>query len=74
MLLMTSAIPRPLSLSMKNLHAKEDGKEKTGKRCFAFCQPMVPCTLLPVTRVSRAFRACLHAKNEALEVEEWALT
>ena len=34
----------------------------------------LPCTLLPVTRVSRAFRACLHAKNEALEEEEWALT
>ena len=49
MLLMTSAISRPLSLSMKNLHAKEGGKEKTGKRCFAFSQPMVPFTLSPVT-------------------------
>ena len=66
MLLMTSAIPKNLSLSMKHLHAKEGGKEKTGKRCFAFSQPMVPCTLSPVTRVSFAFRPCLHAKNEAL--------
>ena len=67
MLLVTSAIPRPLSL--KDLHAKEGGKEKTGKRCFAFSQPMVPCTLSSVTRVSFAFHACLHAKNEAPEEE-----
>ena len=46
-----------LSLSLEeNLRAKEGGKEKTGETSppRIFLLPMVPCSSLPVTRVSRS--------------------
>ena len=52
-------VPRRLSLSLdKNLHAKEDGKEKKGEMALRsrvfFVLPMVHGASLPVTRVSRS--------------------